>query len=210
MYSAIELKNLKIKPKINDITLQTLQSYYEQFLNPFIYQYRISLDNETEKNISLRFDEDNFCHLLGIESIAKRTVRRTDIHNYKGIDGWNNIKSGTIDIPHLKSLDLSKFKSVKAKYVYFYLLPQLIKIPCAIKYDKELVNPPTNIDSEIMFYSKYDEAVIHLGLEYNDDKKYHVPRTFFVEKLSDKNPVDKYIRNQQKIEIIVEKKIILL
>jgi hypothetical protein len=57
---------------------------------------------------------------LGVETIAKRAVKYSELHNYRGDDGWNNIKSGTIDIKHLKALNKKKFLSVKAKYVDFY------------------------------------------------------------------------------------------
>lgn len=42
--------------------------------------------------------------------------------------------------------------------------------------------PPTNIDCELLFYSTYDNAVIHLGLEKEDNEDFYFPRTFFVEK----------------------------
>lgn len=36
MYTALDLKELEIKPKINDISLRVLAEYYEMFLYPFI------------------------------------------------------------------------------------------------------------------------------------------------------------------------------
>ena len=89
MYSAIELKALSIKPRINDISLKVLSEYYEMFLYPFIYHYhRKSIDEE--KDIELRFEKENFCHLLGIESIVKYSVPMRNLHNYKGENGWDN------------------------------------------------------------------------------------------------------------------------
>ena len=37
MYKAVELKELTMKPRINDITLEVLREYYEIFLSPFTY-----------------------------------------------------------------------------------------------------------------------------------------------------------------------------
>lgn len=128
MYSAVELKELTIKPKINDISLEVLREFYEIFLYPFIYTYTITQKNESKK-IAVRFNQKNFCHLLGVETIAKREVKFSELHNYRGEEGWNNVKSGTIDIKHLKSLNKKKFLSVKAKYVYFYLIPSLLETP---------------------------------------------------------------------------------
>ena len=209
MYSALELKELIIKPKINDISLEILREFYELFLHPFIYTYTIT-QNDESKRIAVRFNTKNFCHLLGVETIAKNAVKYSELHNYRGEDGWNNIKNGKIDIKHLKLLNKKKFLSVKAKYVYFYLIPSLLETPLAVNYDKSKVMPPTNIDCELLFYSTYDNAVIHLGLEKEDDEEYYFPRTFFVEKLS--NPTDKdiYIDNQEPIVATKENRIIMV
>lgn len=66
---------------------------------------------------------DKFCHLLGIESTVKYSVPMGDLHKYRGQEGWNNVKGLTIDIQHLKNINKRNFKNMKAKYVYFYLLP---------------------------------------------------------------------------------------
>ena len=56
---------------------RSMRSFFEnrKFLNPFIYQYDIAED-EKQSSIQLRFDEENFCHLLGIESIVKYSVSK--------------------------------------------------------------------------------------------------------------------------------------
>lgn len=206
MYSAVELKELSIKPKINDITLEVLREFYEMFLYPFVYTYTITQNNES-REIAVKFNIRNFCHLLGIESIAKRAVKFTDLHNYRGEDGWNNIKNGVIDLKHLKQLNKKQFQSVKAKYVYFYLIPSLLESPLAVNYDKSKVMPPTKIDCEILFYSTYDNAVIHLGLEKDTQEDCYIPRTFFVEKLGKAGGKDIYTDNQEQIVVIKGKRI---
>ena len=148
--------------------------------------------------------------MLGVETIAKRTVKYSELHNYRGEDGWNNVKNGTLDIRHLKNLNKKKFLSVKAKYVYFYLIPSLLETPLAVNYDKSKVMPPTNIDCELLFYSTYDNAVIHLGLEKEDEEEFYFPRTFFVEKLNKPEDKDIYIDNQEKIVVSKENRIIML
>jgi len=209
MYKSVELKELAIKPKINDITLEILREYYEIFLHPFIYTYKVMGKDETKK-FDVRFNINNFCHLLGIESIAKRAVRFTELHNYRGEDGWNNIKNGVIDIRHLKQLNKKQFQNVKAKYVYFYLIPSLLESPLAVNYDKSKVIPPTNIECEMLFYSTYDNAVVHLGLEKEKQNNYYVPRTFFVEKLGKAGDKDIYIDNQEQITVSKVNRVIMI
>lgn len=209
MYSAVELRELTIKPKINDITLEMLSEYYEKFLYPFIFTYKIVRNQKTEE-ISLRFNTRNFCHLLGIESIAKRAVKFSELHNYRGEEGWKNIKNGVIDIKHLKMLNKKQFQNVKAKYVYFYLIPTLLESPLAVNYDKRKVLPPTKIECELLFYSIYENAVIHLGLEKDSKEDYYIPRTFFVEKLREAENKGMYIDNQEHISVTKERRIIML
>ncbi|MDD3205543.1 MAG: PBECR4 domain-containing protein [Lachnospiraceae bacterium] len=153
MYSPYELKELTEKPRINDVSLETLRQYYEYYLNPFIYHYNVTYADGTTKDLELRFDHDNFCHLLGIESIVKKSVASSDLKDYKGLRGWENIRNGSIDIAALKKINKKQFMNVKAKYVYFYLIPNLITTPLAVNYDKSKVTPPTMIESELLFYS---------------------------------------------------------
>lgn len=208
MHSAIELRNLSKKPKINDISLKILSEYYEMFLYPFIYNYHIET-KDGDKDIELRFELDKFCHLLGMESIVKYSVPRNDLHNYKGQDGWDNVVNLVIDIQHLKNINKRKFKNVKAKYVYFYLIPGLIENPMAVNYDINKVEPETNIECEILFYSnvKDDNAIIHLGIEKSNEG-YYFPRTFFVEKVS-KREDDIYIKRQEEIGVEVKSRVIM-
>lgn len=103
-----------------------------------------------------------------------------------------------------------KFLSVKAKYVYFYLIPSLLEKPLAVNYDKSKVMPPTSIDCELLFYSEYDNAVIHLGLEQEEENEFYFPRTFFVEKLGKPKKNDIYIDNQEPIIVTKQNRIIMI
>ena len=39
MYNAVELKELTVKPKINDISLAVLREFYEMFISIYCYIY---------------------------------------------------------------------------------------------------------------------------------------------------------------------------
>ena len=206
MYKPEDLKHLNIKPKINDIDLDVLQEYYEIFLNPFIYEYRIQ---DEGKNICLRFDKENFCHLLGIESIVKYSVPIKELHNYKGNEGWKFIKETKLRFKDLKKLNKRSFKNIKAKFVYFYLLPFIIERPIAVEFKNENVNPPTKIDCDILFYTRNENAIVHLGIKNDEELGCYIPKTFFVEKIKE-DGIDIYIENQKKIDVVKKDRIILL
>lgn len=207
MHNPEDLKNLSVKPKINDLDLSVLQNFYSMFLMPFVYTYTITTENST-RQLQLRFDNIRLCHLLGIESIAKGQVKYKELAQYRGQNGWNNIESGNLTFKHLKTLNQKKFKSVKAKFVYFYLIPDLLEKPLGVIFDKNNVTPPVRIESEILFYSTYENAVIHLGIDKEDDSEFYYPRTFFVEKLGKNNINDKYTINQSAIDVKKEYRII--
>ena len=149
MYNIIQLKHLKSKPKINDISLHLLCEYYEVFLNPFIDQYEIEFANHTKKKLKLKFELENFCHLLGLESVAKNSVKSAERFQYKGKTGWNNVKTGKIDIKHLKQLKLEK--------------------PLAVIYERSKVYPPTKIECKLLLYNTCDNVVVHLGIEETEN-----------------------------------------
>ena len=210
MYSPYELKELTEKPRINDVSLESLRQYYEYYLNPFIYRYNVTYADGNTKDLELRFDYENFCHLLGIESIVKKSVSSSNLRDYKGLRGWENIKNGSLDIATLKKINKKQFMNVKAKCVYFYLIPNLLTNPLAVNYDKSKVIPYTSIESELIFYSQVenDTAIIHLGVECKTGASYRIPRTFFVEKVSS-DLADIYVKNQEKIEVSIQNRIIL-
>lgn len=208
MYKAEELCGLTVKPKINDIDLNVLQDYYRKFLNPFIYQYDITKD-EKQSSIQLRFDEENFCHLLGIESIVKYSVSKNDIHNYKGQDGWDFIQDTGLCFNDLKRMNKSKFKSIKAKFVYFYLMPDIIEHPVAVNFENKNVDPPTKIDCDILFYTRNENAIVHLGIKEDETLGYYIPKTFFVEKIGE-DGADIYIDKQKQIIATKKNRVIML
>lgn len=208
MYNPEELRTLSIKPKINDIDLPILKDFYTMYLMPFIYTYTIN-NEERSQQLQLRFDDIRLCHLLGLESIATGQVKYKELSQYRGKNGWENIENGNLTFKHLKSLNQKKFRSVKAKFVYFYLIPDLLEKPLGVIFDKEKVDPPVKIESEILFYSKYENAVIHLGIDKEDDANFYYPRSFFVEKLG-KDTVDKYTVHQTAIDVTKEHRTITI
>ena len=79
----------------------------------------------------------------------------------------------------------------------------------AVNYNIDKVDAETNIECEMLFYSdvKDDNAIIHLGIEKDDDG-FYFPRTFFVEKVSKKED-DIYVKNQEVISVKVKQRLIL-
>ncbi|MED1092172.1 PBECR4 domain-containing protein [Bacillus paramycoides] len=183
-------------PRINTITLDLLREYYETYLHPYIYQYEITEKTDggsKTRTIELRFDQNNFCHLLGLEDIVKRNVR--DASDYKSQAGWEKIKLGDIDFADLKSKNKKRFQSKKDKFVFFYLVPQLIDAPRGVLFNPDKVEGSTQITCELLFYDELQKAHVHVGIKYDADLGYYIPKTLVIER----NAGTKFIDNQTEV-----------
>lgn len=63
---------------------------------------------------------------------------------------------------------------------------------------------------ELLFYSTYDNAEIHLGVDKDYEGTYYFPRTFFVEKLGKMGDKNIYVDNQEQIVVTKENSIIMI
>lgn len=91
--------------------------------------------------------------------------------------------------------------------VFFYLLPSLLMSPKAIYFDNSKVNPPTRIGCRVFFYNNYENAILHLGIEPNNENTYYVPRTLFIEKITDANDGTKFIKDQTSAKLNINSRI---
>lgn len=83
--------------------------------------------------------------------------------------------------------------------MFFYLIPQLIDAPKGVLFDADMVSGTTRVSCELLFYDELQKAHVHVGIKYDEDLGYYIPKTFLIEK----NAGTKYIDNQT--EVIVTK-----
>ena len=203
-----ELLRLERNPRINELSLKLLQNFYERYASAFIWQYTLEAECGLQQEIELRCGKEQFCHLLGIEKIAKRHVSSREIRFFRGQQGWSSIHSGQLDMRSLRALDGQAFRSGKEKFVFFYLLPRILEKPEVVIYDPSKVEPPTNIASSLLFYDAGQSAYVHLGLD-TDDAGFYVPRSFFVEKVTDKHDGQRFVGRQVKVTAVKRSQVIL-
>ncbi|HEY0826688.1 MAG TPA: PBECR4 domain-containing protein [Bacilli bacterium] len=124
---------LTSRANIADIELLPLQELYYKFL----YPYKFSFELTNGEVFVLKFDQEKFCHLIGLDKVPKallnagtRGWNHRRVSDYKGLRGWENILNGTIDMAHMISLSARVRNSMgesSRKLVNFYYLPQLMK-----------------------------------------------------------------------------------
>lgn len=206
LLSLEELYVSKCNPSINKITLELLRQYYDRYLIPNTYKFLINMNDELNE-IILKFSEENFCHLLGIESTVKGNVPYRTLGNYKGINGWNNIKDESLTFDLLKGINKKKFNDNKSKLVFFYLIPRLLENAKVVDFNKELVDGDTRIECDLLFFDELQNAYVHLGIELDLELGFYVPRTFLIKKVTKNNKGTKFISNQ--IEVLINERIII-
>lgn len=192
MHTVSDLHNLTQKPNLGKISLKLLQDYNETYLKPYSFTYYLN----DGKVIELVFEDHRFCHLLGIETIAKAKFgenRHWLTKPYRGLNGYQGIKNGTITFKSLKQLS-RKFSSIKDKLIFFYLIPHIIESPeILIEYN---YNPSVSfVQCKILIFDILHEVQVHLGLEIQADGKYY-PRTFLIERITDTNDGTRFTANQ--------------
>jgi hypothetical protein len=179
-------------PRINLIDLPLLQELYEKHLVPFAYDYILS----NGERIKLYFHPENFCHLLGLDKIAKSVTTNVGIHNsHKGHLGWKRIKEGRLTIQSLRGLGGSYFNHyTERKIVFFYTLPQLLLSGSAMVQYVPISASKLNV--ELILFDTFAKSWVHLGLEKESDWDSYYPKSFFIERISAAAPASKYVYGQ--------------
>lgn len=192
MHSIEDLYNLTEKPILSKISLKLLQEYYKEYLMPYKFTY--SLNNN--QKINLVFNDSNFCHLLGIETVAEAKFgkNRKLTSKYRGVTGYKNISNQNITFKTLKGLSPVKFKSIKDKLIFFYLLPHLLessKLFIEYKHDPSV----SFVQCKFLIYDMLHGSMIHLGIEIENGTNFF-PRTFLIERITQFNDGTRFINNQ--------------
>ncbi|MED3346598.1 MULTISPECIES: PBECR4 domain-containing protein [Bacteria] len=178
MLSVTDLLTLNTKPSLKDITLQTIQEFYSEHLCKKVFIFE--LDSPDFPLVRLRFEEDNFCHLLGIQHVLKSQKGGT---SYIGQEGYNLIKKGTVTFDFMKTKNKQGFKSKKNRMLYFPFVYQVLNSPTITKFSRAHLT--TNIDLDILFYTQTHNIYLHLGLGQDNTTDYFYPKTFYDRKRND-------------------------
>jgi hypothetical protein len=196
------LSKLDKKPYIDQITLELLRQFYEEFLEPYVFIFEL----ENGVSVNLDFHKESFCHLVGIEKLARNVVSKKDRHKYVGVNGYENIKNGTITLKELRDAAKKRINLIKDKLVFFYLIPQIIESPTILL---DFITAPdgSNIEAQFIAYSSTEEVYIHLAIDEDEKTGRHFPRSFFAERINESNDGTKFIKGQTPLKVVSTKKV---
>jgi phage-Barnase-EndoU-ColicinE5/D-RelE like nuclease4 len=176
---------LNRNPSITDISLKMLQDYYDHYLLNNTYEYHLQ-DGQV---ISVPFLEKDMCHLLGIKKLidGKGGIHPSKYGNYLGVNGYKNIKNGTIDFKHLKKIGGKRFNFSKDKMVFFFLVHRMAEAP----HDKIFVEyepkEGSRVSVRFLVYDICETGVGHLGINFDDDKQIWFPQSYMTERINSSN-----------------------
>ncbi|MBA9043112.1 hypothetical protein HNP21_006290 [Bacillus aryabhattai] len=189
MLSVTDLLTIQTKPLQADVSLFTIQEFYEEHLCNRLFIFET--DDTQRPIISLRFEEANFCHLLGIQHVFQG---QRNSSQYVGQTGYDLIKNNVVTFNTMNQKPTKKnFKDKRNRMLYFPFVHQILKNPTSIIFSN--ANLPTNIDVDIILYNHLDNKYLHLGVDKENDSQYYHPKTFF-----DRSK-DDFIVNQKKLTI---------
>jgi hypothetical protein len=178
MLSVTDLLTLQNLPSESDLTLQTIQEFYEEHLCNRVFVF--NLDDEDYPVIKLRFEKRHLCHLLGIQYVVKGLKKKSI---YSGEKGYKQIENGTVTFDFLKKTNIQWYKSKKKRMLYTPFIYQIVANPTIIEFTPG--NLTTRLDVDIIFYNQVDNTYLHLGLEKDTDSDFYYPKSFFDRKKDD-------------------------
>lgn len=184
-----DLHSLDVKPRIDQINLKLLLDYYISYLLPYRFTYHL----EDGSILHLDFNKENFCHLVGLQSIVNKTLKERAASKYRGMPGFNGVMNGIITFDDLKKKNKGGFNSVKSKLVNFHLIPKLLMSSTQVVYYTQPVN---SINCALLIFDVYHNAYIHLGIDKIVEGTY-VARTFLIEPITQKNSGTTFIDGQK-------------
>lgn len=177
--------NTTKKVSRNKIDLKLFYSFYRDYICPYRYTYIL----ETGEIIEIKFEKNNFPHLLGLHKFKKVAA----------IDKAKEILAGifeeTITAKILKETDNTVFNVTADRLTYFPTLQTILDTSkTLIKFDPTKCIP-TKVKADFFIYSEEIKVIVFLAIrEINskDNKIICCPVSFMVDR------TDKFQKNKQK------------
>lgn len=168
--------------------------FYDNNIKDFEYNFTCRYNMELKFSIN----PDNLCHLI----FGSMGTNIPNAKEYKGIKGYENIKSGKI-----RTVPIQIRKDSHKKIQAFKYLPELLKKPKIFYFNKDIVDignikglKTTQIDAEFMLFKEIDSLKIHFFLKWVEKENKLVPYSLLHNRKSN------YIANQKEIKLIELKK----
>lgn len=163
----IEITDL---PNEEQLSLQILAMFYQEHFCHHKFHYEV---RHKQRDIILHFKTTDLPHLLGIHKIKSGSA-------YRGKKGFPELLQGNLTMESLKQADIGSYERNLYRILHFPFLYQLLRSPDMIAFNSQLAG--SSIDAQFMFYNKYSNRYVHLGIKQEDSTGLYVPVTFIERK----------------------------
>lgn len=173
--SAVNVQRKYGKEKGWNQSLRSMALHYQSELSehPLTYTFEDSKGRKVKAEVD--FDENGFCHLFSIGSIAK--AAGLDPADFSGREGWNRIMDGRITFDSLKKLDPDQFAYYHPEHLMLDEMIEVIRHPKAVIFDASTCGN-TRLEASVMLYGVFDDKTVHVALDHNDGRWF--VRSYFV------------------------------
>jgi len=169
MLTVNELINMAYIPVEEDISLQLLVDFYEQYLCKRIFKF--TLKNGAQVKLAFNNTTEIF-HVSGIDHIYEGT-------HMNATRFVESIKAGKIDMAQLKAVNASAYRDYLDRIRSFACIDMIIK-NCEYLLYADGAIPDTNIKVKYLLLRGMDSKNIHLGIDsYREGKPFFI-RTLLV------------------------------
>lgn len=152
-----------------------------------IFRYQIN----NKINIEVKFYQENFCHLLGIQHIFQNNKK------YLGKSGYEKIKDKSITIKALKKHNKFEYNKLELKLRCFEEIYNMLKAGKFVRFYQYRAKPYTTIVVDFIIYQDKKEYMLHLFLRReNDSTTQYSPISFVVRSANDRN-YKQYVDGQE-------------
>lgn len=179
MLSVSDLININYIPDEDDISLQLLIDFYEEYLCKRIFIFTL----KNGKVIKLFFrDATEIFHISGIN------------HIYEGVpmDGkrfLQGVKNKTIDLKTVEKVNAAAYKDYVIRIRSMACIDAIIK-KCEYLWFPDAKIPDSKIEVRYLLLKGLDEKNLHLGIDAYNEKKPYYSKTLLV---TEGNNADKFI-----------------
>lgn len=169
----------------NKIDLKLFYSFYRDYICPYKYTYTL----ETGEIIEIKFEKNNFPHLLGLHKFNKVAA----------IDKAEEILAGifeeTITTKILKETDNTVFNITSDRLTYFPTLKTILETSkTLIEFDPTKCIP-TKVEADFFIYSEEIKVIVFLAIREINSKDNTIiccPVSFLVDR------INKFQKDKQK------------
>ena len=175
---------------MEEVILNDLLQFYTSELCDKIFQFELPKG----RKIQVRFYEEQFCHLLGIQHIFNNK-------RYLGKAGFERIKNEKLMMKDIINASGKRSKEIMKRFEHFTDILMVLKEGEMVLFDSVKVNHYTDMQADFCLYDDNKKYIAHLFLRNSSAlTEEYAPISFIVRDYSDKK-YRSFIENQKYVRI---------